>query len=371
MLEGEGSGLSGQGGAGDSGTVQDSPQAPAAGSTGASVAPGSGGAASLASGDGGSAPAVPVDAVAEGGAPAPAAAAAAAKFRFANRDWDSQAAAEAAYKASFGRNWEGKLAEAQRAIAERDAELQALRSVVARSGQEPGQGPARGPATSAPDASAPFVERLAKDGSLDFLASLLQTGEGEDPTLGVKRFTLGLADVISREVESRVSEVQEQHIAPILRRQQFDQHMGKSMGVARALAASGFPELDDSNESPEAAEHQQAFMANLKQHVPPEMLAADPEYHMLAAALVTRHQQGIPIFAQEPGTSGSPSARAIAASEQALGAAAPNPLGGTGTPRPRPNGAGETPEDRIRRENAAVPGHFRSTSGKDLGFGPA
>jgi hypothetical protein len=111
-------------------------------------------------------------------------------------------------------------------------------------------------------------------------------------------------------------------------------------------------------------------MANLKEHVPPEILASDPQYHMLAAALVARHQYGTPVFAQAPGTSGSPSARAVAASEQALGQATSVPIGGTGTPRPRPPGSAETDEDRIRRENAAVSIRLQSPTGRDLGFGP-
>jgi len=369
MLEGEGSGLSGSAGAGDAGTDPASSQVPASGSTGSQSASGGGGAASLVSGDSGSAPAVSGDAVASEAGAVPTPPAAAAKFRFANREWDSQKQAEDAYKASFGRNWEGKIAEAQKTLAEREAEIQALRSALAGRGNGQEQGVQRGAASSAPDASAPFVERLAKDGSLDFLASLLQTGEGEDPTLGVKRFTLGLADVISREVEGRVGQLQEQHIAPILRRQAFNEHMGSAMGVVRSLAGE-FPELEDSNASPEAVEHQQAFVENLKQF-PPEVVASNPQFAMLAAALVTRYQHGTPVFAQTPGTSGSPSALAVAASEQALGRAAGVPIGGTGTPRPRPAGTAETDEDRIRRENAEVSIRLQSPSGRDLGFGPA
>lgn len=371
MLEGEGSGLSG-GAAGDSGAVSDSSVTD---STGAANVSGGSGAASLASGDGGSAPAVPGDAAQPVAGQVPASAAAASEFLFGGRRWQSQKQAEDAWRSMMARTptVQREAEELKRTLSQRDAELEALRQALAgrsAGGQPPqGQG-AQQQGRQAPDASAPFVERLAQDGSLDFLASLLQTGEGEDPTLGVKRFTLGLADMISREVEGRVAQVQEQHIAPILRQQKFSEHMGRAMGVARSLASSDFPELDDSNASPEAVEHQQAFMANLKQF-PPEFVAANPDFSMLAAALVTRYQNGTPVFAQEPGTSGSPSARAIAASEMALGAAAPNPLGGTGTPRPRPNGAGETPEDRIRRENAAAPMRIQTPGGRDLGFGPA
>jgi hypothetical protein len=288
---------------------------------------------------------------------------------FAGRQWDSQKQAEEAYKSSFGRNWEGKLTEAQQALAQREAEIQALRSALTGgNGRE--QGPVKAQHAPVQDASAPFAERLAQSGNLDFLASLLETKEGEDPTMGVKRFTLGMAQIMSQEVQAQVENIRSQHIEPILRQQAFSQHMGSAMGAVRSLAGE-FSELDESNQSPEAQEHQQAFVENLKQF-PPEFVRENPQFAMLATALVTRYQHGTPVFSQEPGTSGSPSARAVMASEQMLGAAAGSPLSGTSTPRPRPPGsAGETPEDRIRRENAEVPGRFRTQGGIDLGFGPA
>lgn len=370
MLEGQGTA-----GASDSGSTAADVSTSAAGGSGSTgetglTGSGGGGSASLASGDGGSAPAVAGDAAAGvTGAPADAAAAQAqAEFLFAGRKWTSQKAAEDAYRASFGRNWEGKLKERDEALSQRDAEIQALRKALT-GGNGQGQGAARGSEpTPAADPNAPLAKQLAESRDLDFLVSLLETKEGEDPTLGVKRFTLGLADTIDKMVNSRVQAVQEQHIQPILRQRQFEQGMQSTMGVVRSLTGD-FPELDEANSSPEAVEHQQAFVENLKQF-PPEMVTQNPQLYLLATALLTRYQHGTPVFAQTPGTSGSPSARAVAASAQALGLATPNPLDGTGTPRPRPGGV-ETAEDRIRRENAAAPGNFHTPSGRDLGFGPA
>lgn len=371
MLEGEGSVQSGGSGS------EDGAGQPSSGSdgslTGSAVVSG-GGAASLASGEGGSAPALSGDAAVGAEAPGTPAVPASTEFLFGGRKWQTQKQAEDAFRSMFGRvpETQRKAAELEKAIAERDAELQALRSALPRlaapQGAAQGQGAVRGQDDVA-DASVPFAERLAKSGNLDFLASLLETREGEDPTLGVKRFTLGMADMISKEVDQRVEGIRSQHIEPILRQQAFNQHMGQTMGVVRQLA-SEFSELDESNQSPEAVEHQQAFVENLKQF-PPEFVRQNPQFAMLATALVTRYQHGTPVFSQAPGTSGSPSARLIQASEQALGAAAGSPLSGTGTPRPRPNGAGETPEDRIRRENAGVALSFKSPTGRDLGFGPA
>ena len=371
MLEGEGTVQSGGSGSEDAANIASSGSDGS--STGSAVVSG-GGAASLASGEGGSAPALSGDAAqADPAAQAQAASAqAASEFLFGGRKWQSQKQAEDAFRSMFGRvpDTQRKVAEMERALAERDAQLQALQSALPRlaAPSAQGQGAVRGQ-DDVGDVSQPFAERLARSGNLDFLTSLLKTNEGEDPEVGIKRFTLGLADAMSKEVQQQVESIRSQHIEPILRQQMFERHMGSTMGVVRQLAGE-FQELDESNQSPEAVEHQQAFVENLKQF-PPEFVRENPQFAMLATALVTRYQHGTPVFSQAPGTSGSPSARLIQASEAALGAAAGSPLSGTGTPRPRPNGAGETAEDRIRRENAGVALSFKSPSGRDLGFGPA
>lgn len=288
---------------------------------------------------------------------------------FAGRKWQTQKQAEDAFKANFGRNWEGKLREREQALAQRDAEIQALRAALASGGVQ-GQGAARGAQQAqAADPDAPLAKKLVQTGDLDFLVDLLQTRDGEDPTLGVKRFTAGLADIIDKRIGEAVERDRNEHLQPFLQRTAQERAVASTMGSIRALAQH-FPELDEQNASPEAVEHQQAFVENFKRF-PPEMHRDQADFVALATALVTRWQHGTPVFAQPPGTSGSPSAAAIAASAQALGQATPDTLSGNGTPRQRQNGRAETAEERIRRENAAAPGRFRSPNGIDLGFGPA
>ena len=370
MLEGDTS-VPSSGGVSEGAPAPSSPET----STG-SVGSGDGGAGSLASAGDGSAPVLGGDAVGGEVAPAQAAAPAPSRFKFAGREWETQKQAEEAYKANFGRNWEGKLTAAQQQLAERDAEIQALRRSLTGGPGGQGQRTAEGQAQSAEPHS--FAEKFVKSGDLEFVTGLLND---PDPQQGIQKFTLALVDRIHREMQQEIQSVREQDIQPILRQREFEKHMGGAMGVARGLGET-FPELDANNQSAEAVEHQQAFVETLKQFAPDGMpqeerqvmqraIAQNPELYMLASALLTRHQYGTPMMAQPPGTSGSPSARAALASEQALAAATGIPIDGTGTPRPRQGGAGETPEDRIRRENAAAPGNFRTPSGIDLGFGPA
>jgi hypothetical protein len=288
---------------------------------------------------------------------------------FAGRKWQSQKQAEEAWKANLGRNWEPKLRAAEERAAQMEAEVQALRAALTGGGGQ-GQGAARGAQpTQATDPNAPLAKRLVQSGDLDFLVDMLQTRDGEDPSLGVKRFTAGLADIIDKRIGEAVERDRNEHLQPFLQRTAQERAVASTMGSIRALAQH-FPELDESNASPEAVEHQQAFVENFKRF-PPEMHRDAPDFVALATALVTRWQYGVPVFAQPPGTSGSPSAAAIAASAHALGQATPDTLSGTGTPRQRPNGQPESAEERIRRENAAAPGRFRSPNGVDLGFGPA
>jgi hypothetical protein len=365
MLEGDTSVPSGDGGSGsDANVASGSTPDTSTGSGGVSPG-GNGGTGSLSSAEGGSAPVLGADGVV--GAPTPAEPAAVpaplSKFRFAGREWDSQEQAENAWKAKLGRNWQGKVEAAERKLAEQETLVRALQSQLT-GGAQPGQGTAAGQASS-PEPRG-FAEKLVKSGDLDFITGLLQD---PDPQAGLQKFTVALADRMDREINERLEQVRTEQIEPIVRQREFERTMGSALGVARGLG-SQFPELDNSNQSPEAVEHQQAFVETLQQF-PRDFVATNPDLAMLATALLTRYQYGIPIVAQAPGTSGSPSARAALASEQAFAAQAGVPIEGTGTPRPRPNGQGETPLDRIRRENAAAPGNFHSPSGKDLGFGPA
>ena len=358
MLEGDTS-VPSSGGVSEGAPAPSSPET----STG-SVGSGDGGAGSLASAGDGSAPVLGGDAVGGEVAPAQAAAPAPSRFKFAEREWENAQQAENAHKALQGRSaaFQKKFEAEQQRAAQFESELQVLRRSLGPGGQ--GQGTQQG--SQAPDGPHSFAEKFVKSGDLEFITGLLKD---PDPEAGIQKFTVALMDRVDREVNERLDRVRSEQIEPIVRQREAERTMGSAMGVAKQLGES-FPELDNGNQSAEAVEHQQAFVDNLKQF-PPEFVAQNPQFAMLASALVTRYQHGTPMIAQQPGTSGSPSARAALASEQALAAATGIPIDGTGTPRPRQGGAGETPEDRIRRENAAAPGNFRTPSGIDLGFGPA
>jgi len=290
-------------------------------------------------------------------------------FEFGGKRWNSRVEAQRYFNLSnVGRlpQIQRQFNEAEQRLAEQAREIETLRRALGPASSAVGQGQGTANGQAPPPGPHGFAEKFVKSGDLEFITGLLQDS---DPQVGVQKFTVALLDRVDREMNERLEQVRSEEIQPILRQRQFEQHMGSAMGAARNLAQP-FPELDNENHSPEAEEHQQAFVENLKQF-PPEFTASNPEFAMLAAALVTRYQHGTPILAQAPGTSGSPSARAALASEQAYAAATGTPIDGSGTPRPRLDGGGETPLDRIRRENAAAPGNFRTPSGKDLGFGPA
>jgi hypothetical protein len=326
---------------------------------------GDGGTGSLASAGGGSAPAPGGDAALGGldGQAPQAPPQTLSEFQFANRKFRDQKAAEDYFRSQVGRvpETQRKLAEYERQVGELTQTVSAFQRMMA-SGQVGGQGQGAANGPAAPAGEQDFAERFAQK-ELPWLMEQLN-----HPEQGAQRFTVGLAHVIGQELRQQREQIMGE-IQARDQRQAQERAVGSAFGVARNLAQD-FPELDEHNSSPEAIEHQQAFIENLKQF-PQGFAAENPQFAMLAAALVTRHQYGTPMVAQPPGTSGSPSARALLASEQALAGAVGSPIQGNGTPRPRPIGAGEMPEDRIRRENAAAPGNFRSPSGRDLGFGPA
>ena len=238
------------------------------------------------------------------------------------------------------------------------AEVDALRHALTTreaSGRE--QGTARGVQT--PAGSKPFVERF-RDEELPFLMSLLQ-----DPENGAQKFTYALAEIMGNEMQSLEQRIVEQHFQPFVRQAQFREHESRALGAARNLG-SEFPEFDNGNQAPEAVEAQQAFVSTLKQF-PPEWTVANPEMAMLATALLTRYQHGTPIFAQAPGTSGSPSARAALAAE--AGMETPGPIDGSSA-RPRPAAPQpRTAEDQFEADIIGADDKLaRNLEGKPLGW---
>ena len=284
------------------------------------------GAAQSASGDSGLAPGVAVDAppAVEAVAPPPPTP---SEFVFGGRRFQTQKQAEDFFRSQTGRvpEMQRKTAEQDRQIAELSQTVQALQRALSVGPQAPGREPgtARGVQTPAAGPKS-FADRLVESGDLQFVTQL-----AEEKGLGHAIYAL--SELMGNEISQVRDQIRNEEIQPLLRQGQFREVEGRALGVARSLGQE-FPELDYKNQSPEAVESQEAFVSNLKQF-PPEFVAANPDFSMLAAALVTRHQQGVPVFAQAPGTSGSPSALAAAAAE--AGMETPGPIDGSSA-RPRP-----------------------------------
>lgn len=315
-------------------------------------------AAPSASGDSGLAPGVAVDAAPPEIVQAQASASPTGEFVFGGRRFQTQKQAEDYFRSQIGRvpDLQRKTAEYERQMQELSSTVQALQRALSvaptPAGTEQGQ-PGRVQAAQA--GPKPFAERLVESGDLQFIQQL-----AEEKGLGHAIYAL--ADLMGHEIQQVREQLRTEEIEPIVRAQEFRQIEGRALGVAKNLG-SEFPEFDNSNQSPEAVEAQQTFVSTLKQF-PPEFVAANPELAMLATALVTRYQHGVPVFAQQPGSSGSPSARAAIAAEQAVNP--PSPLDESATkPNLRPPGA-ESPLDRIRRENQQAQTMVRSANGRPL-----
>lgn len=316
----------------------------------------SGGEAAQASGEAGLAP-VPTDdaTLAEGAAPPPP-----SEFVFGGRRWPSQKHAEEYLRSQAGRvpDLQRKTAEYERQVAELSQTVQALQRALSVGPTPPqdGQGTARGAST--PAGPKAFADRLVESGDLQFITSL-----AEEKGLGHAIYAL--ADLMGQEVQSSTERLVAEHVQPIVRQAQFEKHMGHAISTARNLG-NEFPEFEQSNQSPDAVEAQQAFVATLKQF-PPEEIAQNPELYMLASALITRYQHGVPMSATAPGTSGSPSARAALAAELAGGGA--GPIDGSSA-RPRPaNPQPRTAEEQFEADIIGADDKLaRDLNGKPLGW---
>lgn len=318
--------------------------------------PGDAGAAQSASGEPGLAPGLAVDAApaAEVTPPAPS------EFVFGGRRFASQKQAEEFFRSQIGRvpDMQRKTAEQDRQIAELSSTVQALQRALSvgptAAGPEPGT--ARGVQT--PAGPKPFAERLVESGDLQFITQL-----AEEKGLGHAIYAL--ADLMGNEINQVREQIRTEEIQPFVRQGQFRELEGRALGAARNLGTE-FPEFDNANQAPEAVEAQQEFVSTLKRF-PPEFVAAEPEFTMLATALLTRYHHGTPIFAQAPGTSGSPSARAAAAAEAALDTS--GPIDGSSA-RPRPAAPQpRTAEDQFEADIIGADDKLaRNLEGKPLGW---
>jgi hypothetical protein len=242
----------------------------------------------------------------------------------------------------------------EKAKAQYESELQALRGLISQA-RVPGQG--QGSVQADPGRSRGFADELAQSGELQLIQKI-----AEDPEMGLGHAMYAMAQAFDRRVQGQLEALKAEAIEPIVQRNEKAQAVSKVFGAARQLATAGYPELDDSNHSPEAEEAQAQILEVLKTF-PPEFLVQNPDRALRMAVLEYREANGTPVFAQRPGTSGSPSVRAAMAAETP----GVTPLDGVGTPRPRPGGV-ETAADRIRRENREVSGELRTPSGRMLGF---
>lgn len=318
---------------------------------------GDGGAAQSASGEPGLAPGLAADATpaVEAAPPTPS------EFVFGGRRFQTQKQAEDFFRSQTGRvpEMQRKTAEQDRQIAELSSTVQALQRALSVGPQAPGreQGAARGVQSPA-GAPKSFADRLVESGDLQFVTQL-----AEEKGLGHAIYAL--SELMGKEISDVREQIRNEEIEPFRRQGQFREIEGRALGVARGLGQE-FPEFDHQNQSPEAVEAQQVFISNLKQF-PPEFVAANPEFSMLAAALVTRHQQGIPIFAQQPGTSGSPSALAAAAAESGMDTSGPID-GSSARPRPAPPQP-RTAEDQFEADIIGADDSLvRDLNGNSLGW---
>ncbi len=266
----------------------------------------------------------------------------ASKYRFLDREWNDQAHAEGAIKSQIGRvsSVQHENAELKRQATALQAELEALRGALV-SRQIPGAGQGAPQGRQAPDAAPQsLADTLAKDGTLEFVSKIAQ-----DPELGMGHAMYAMAQAIEKAMTERDQRIEER-FATSDQRQQTERFVAQGFSAAKRLAAEGFPELDDNNKNPEAVEAQQYILEFLRD-IPPDRFAENPGKYLRMAALDYRYSHGTPVFAQAPGSSGSPSSLLAQAAEAATPAA--TPMTGTGVPRPG-NGA-ESPMDRLRREN--------------------
>jgi hypothetical protein len=288
----------------------------------------------------------------------PAVPAASSLFRFNGRDWQSQKHAEDAIRAQIGRTPEMQRQNAafQKQIAELQAQIQTLRH-LAPVGPAEGQGQGGPRGQQAPSGPRSLLDDMVASGEMDYIQQIAQ-----DPEIGIPGAIVTGLQALEKRVESRLEGMFAERVQPFIHQTQMQQGLQQFFGGAKPIIAQ-FPELDDNNQAPEAVEAREAVLEVL-QTLPPEWLAQHPEAIGMATLWV-RQQNGTPVFAQPPGSSGSPSARVAAALEAATAASTSTPIDGSGVPRPAVGGK-ESPQDRLRREMKAGSEMVKSESGRVL-----
>ena len=348
--------------AGDS-APEGSEAPPVAGGDAASAVPGN------APGDSGDVPAAGEAAGEIPSVPTPA------EFVFNNRKFRDQKHAEEVYGTldTDKRGLQRQNAERGQRVTQLEAEIAALRGMVP---QQKGGGQEQ-----APKEAGSFAERLAKNGDLDFYASRAINAQGQITKEGLMETLFAFAqDVDKHQSDSLQKAMDDVRTGSTNIQTQLEQErtLARAYTAANALK-SEFPELDDSNRADGIGDVHAEIFGLLKSGPPvmlengnvvPQMLAwlaSEPRQALRWAVEEYRRQHGTPVFAQSPGTSESPSAKAAAAAEKAAAGTVSTPPDGDGVPRQGSDKA-STLEQRWRRESAQLPKEAKTPSGRSLGF---
>lgn len=231
-----------------------------------------------------------------------------------------------------------------------------------------------------------FAEHLAKSGQLDFFNKLAQ-----NPEIGVAGAIFealkAQEEWQGKHQDNRVSQLEERIVQSDVQRAQ-EAALARTFTAAKGLTKE-FPELDDADPSAPDAAHEErewihqtiiGYLQSTPQAIHPKTgqpvptgvmwLQEKPDEAIRWAATKFRSEYGTPVFAQPPGTSESPSAKAVAAAEKKAAAEASEPLDGSGVPRQR---RGEqkprTLADKWREGSSNLKGREATTpSGRKLGF---
>lgn len=244
--------------------------------------------------------------------------------------------------------------ELQKQVEAANAELNALRGLLSQ-GQMPGRMQGMPQAPQNDGAPQSFADKLAKSGDLDFIAQLAEEK-------GISHAMYEMARLMDQHTQEQIQGFRDQEITPFIRNYEMQQGLSRVMGSVKPVLAE-FPELEaDPEQSPEAAEAQQFVLERVKAF-PREWLAENGAVAVRQAILEYRHLYGTPNFANPPGSSGSPSAHALAAAERG----AVQPLNGPGVPPQRPGGVVEGVQERMKRENREINAKtLRTPSGRAL-----
>jgi len=231
-----------------------------------------------------------------------------------------------------------------------------------------------------------FADHLTKSGQLEFFNKLAQ-----NPEIGVAgaiyEALKAQEEWQGKHQDQRVSQLEERIVQGDAQRVQ-EAALARTFTAAKSLT-SEFPELDDADSSAPDEAHEEreqihatiiGYLQSTPQAIHPQTgqsvptgvmwLQEKPEEAIRWAVTRFRSEYGTPVFAQPPGTSESPSAKAAAAAEKKAAAGAPEPLDGSGVPRQREGDSKpKTLADKWRDGSTNLKGREATTpSGRRLGF---